>query len=103
MSLSAPLRGGVLAVERVLELNDMAVPLAQKILLLGVVLHQLGQRRKLLPPIQVVVVARVLDLNVGHLIVTPKRKNTHENHTCKQRKVDSLPCLYFSLVGLQMF
>lgn len=56
LCLWAPLRGGVLAVEWVLELDDMAVPLAQEILLFGVILHQLGQRGKLLPSVQVVVV-----------------------------------------------
>lgn len=54
----------------------MAVPLAQKILLLGVILNQLGQRGKLLAAVQVVVVTRVLDLNVGHLIVPPEREKT---------------------------
>lgn len=69
--MSAPLRGRVLAVEGVLELDDVAVPLSQQVLLLGVVLHQLGQRGKLLAAVQVIVVARVLDLDVGHLIVPP--------------------------------
>lgn len=69
--MSAPFRGRVLAVEGVLELDDVAVPLSQQVLLLGVVLHQLGQRGKLLAAIQVIVVARVLDLDVGHLIVPP--------------------------------
>lgn len=55
--MSVPLRGGVLAVEWVLELDDMAVPLAQQILLLCVILHQLGQCGKLLASVQVVVVA----------------------------------------------
>lgn len=69
--MPAPFRGGVLAVEGVLELDDVAVPLPQQVLLLGVVLHQLGQRGKLLAAVQVIVVARVLDLDVGHLIVPP--------------------------------
>lgn len=68
----APFRGRVLAVERVLELDDVAVPLSQQVLLLGVVLHQLGQRGKLLAAIQVIVIARVLDLDVGHLITPPE-------------------------------
>lgn len=68
----APLRSGVLAVEWVLELDDMAVPLTQQILLLGVILHQLGQRGELLASVQVVVIARVLDLDVRHLIVAPE-------------------------------
>lgn len=53
----------------------MAVPLAQEVLLFGVILHQLGQRGELLASVQVIVVTRVLDLNVGHLIVTPGREN----------------------------
>lgn len=77
--LQAPLRSGVLAIEWVLELDDMAVPLAQKILLLGVILHQLGQRGKLLATIEVVVVAGVLDLYVGHLITPPKQKKSTLN------------------------
>lgn len=52
----------------------MPVPLAQEILLFGVILHQLGQRGKLLAAVQVVVVTRVLDLNVGHLIVPPEQE-----------------------------
>lgn len=71
VSLLAPLRRGVLAVEWVLELYDMSVPFAQQILLFGVILHQLGQRCELLPPVQVIVVARVLNLDVRHLIVAP--------------------------------
>lgn len=76
--LSAPLRGGVLAVEWMLELDDMAVPLAQKILLFSVILHQLSERGEFLASIQVIIVARVLDLNVGHLIVTPEWKKKTE-------------------------
>lgn len=56
-SLSAPLRGGVLAVEWILELDDMAIPLTQEILLFGVILHQLGQGGERLASVQVVVVA----------------------------------------------
>lgn len=50
----------------------MAVPFSQEILLFGVVLHQLSQRGELLASVQVVVVTWVLDLNMGHLIVTPE-------------------------------
>lgn len=67
---SLPLRGGILAVEGVLELDDVAVLLPQQPLLLCVVLHQLGERGKLLPSIQVVVIPRVLDLDVRHLIIS---------------------------------
>lgn len=76
--LTAPLRGGVLAVEWVLELDDMAVPLTQEILLFGVILDQLGQRGKLLASVQVVVVAWVLDLDVGHLIVAPEQEKKNK-------------------------
>lgn len=55
----------------------MAVPFAQKVLLFGVILHQLSQRGELLTAVQVIVVARVLDLNVGHLI-TPSARGTGE-------------------------
>lgn len=99
-SWSAPLRGGVLAVEWVLELDDMAVPLTQEILLFSVILHQLGQRGKLLASVQVVVVARVLDLNVGHLIVTPEREKPQwefnhsvSYHACKQKWTHSKEAL----------
>lgn len=51
----------------------MAVPLAQKVLLFGVILHQLSQRGELLTAVQVIVVARVLDLDVGHLITPSVR------------------------------
>lgn len=60
----------------------MAVPLAQKILLLGVILDQLGQRGKLLATIEVVVVTGVLDLYVGHLITPPEqKKNKQKNYS----------------------
>lgn len=52
----------------------MAIPLAQKILLFGVILHQLGQRGELLTTIEVVVVPGVLDLYVGHLIAPSKQE-----------------------------
>lgn len=67
----------------------MAVPLAQKILLFGVKLHQLGQRGKLLATIEVVVVTGVLDLYVGHLIAPPKQGKSTLNK--------SLSVLFFSV------
>ncbi len=104
--MSAPLRGGVLAVEWVLELDDMAVPLTQKILLFSVILHQLGQSGKLLASVQVVVVARVLDLNVGHLIVSPEQEKPQWqfNHSvsyraCKQKWTHSKEALSIFLSG----
>ena len=87
---AVPLRCGVLAVEGVLELNDVAVPLAQQVVLLGVVLHQLGQRGKLLPAIQIVVVPRVLDLNVGDLIITPTNRADREREREKERERESV-------------
>lgn len=56
----------------------MAVPLAQKILLFGVILDQLSQRGKLLATIEVVVVTGVLDLYVGHLITPPEQKKKNQ-------------------------
>ena len=56
LCVCVPLGGGVFAVEWVLELDDVSVPLSEKVVLLCVVLHQLCQRGKLLPSIEVVVV-----------------------------------------------
>lgn len=92
----APLRCGVLAVERIFKLNDVTIPLAQEVLLFSVILHQLGQCGELLASIQVIVVTSVLDLNVGHLIFTPdggKKKKKKKKfsqlsfiyHECKQQ------------------
>lgn len=69
---AVPLRGGVLAVEGVLQLDDVAVLLPQQSVLLRVVLHQLREGGELLPSVQVVVIPRVLDLDVCHLIVSPE-------------------------------
>lgn len=66
-----PLRSGVFAVERIFELDNVAVPFTQKVVLLHVVLHQLGQSGELLPSIQVIVIARILDLNVSDFVVPP--------------------------------
>lgn len=71
IGLSLPLRGRVLAVQGVFQLDDIAVLLPQQPLLLSVVLHQLCEGGKLLPSIQVIVIPCVLDLNVRHLIVPP--------------------------------
>lgn len=71
--LGSPLRRRVGAVERILELYDVAVLLLELPVVLHVVLHQLGQRGKLLAAIQVVVVARVLDLDVGDGAIPPAR------------------------------
>lgn len=40
-------------------------------MLLGVVLDQFSQRGELLPSVQVIIVSRVLDFNMGDLIVPP--------------------------------
>lgn len=88
----APLRCGVLAVERIFKLNDVTIPLAQEVLLFSVILHQLGQCGELLASIQVIVVTSVLDLNVGHLILTPDgRKKKKEK---KKRKFSQLSFIY---------
>ena len=44
-------------------------------MVLHVVLHQLGQRGKLLSPVQVIIVPCVLDLDVGDSAVPPREKN----------------------------
>ena len=41
-----------------------------------VVLHQLRQRGKLLPTVKIIVVACVLDLDVGHFVMAPRRAGT---------------------------
>lgn len=70
----SPFRRGVLAAQRVPELHRGPTTLSEQPPTLAcVVLHQLGQRRELLPSIQIVVVTCVLDLDVGHLIVAPGR------------------------------
>lgn len=43
-------------------------------MLLRVVLHQLCQSGKLLTSVKVVVVPRILDLNVGDLIISPNQE-----------------------------
>ncbi len=78
-----PLRGWIRAVKRVLELNDVPVLLLELALVLHVVLHQLRQRGELLPAIEIVKVARVLDLDVGDLaILTPARKRKFNKYNC---------------------
>lgn len=69
-----PLCGGVRAVEGVFKLNDGAVLVLQNAVLRRVVLHQLWQGGKLLPSIQVVIVSRVLDADVGHCLAHPEKK-----------------------------
>lgn len=69
--LDSPLCGGIRAVERVSELDDGAVPVLQDPVVRRVVIHQLRQRGELLPAVQVVVVARVLDSDVGHHFAHP--------------------------------
>lgn len=69
-----PFRRGVLAAQRVPELHGGPATLSEQPPALAcVVLHQLGQRRELLPSVQIIVVACVLDLDVGHLVVAPGR------------------------------
>lgn len=67
----SPLAGGVRAVQWVLEVDDGAVPVLKNSLLLSVILHQFCQRRKLFPSVQVIEVPRVLDPNMGHLVIHP--------------------------------
>ena len=62
-------------IEGILELNHMPILLFQLVPALCVVLHQLSQRGKFLPSVQVKVIARVLDFNVGDFSVPPANKN----------------------------
>lgn len=73
---SSPLRGGVSTVEGVFELDDVSVLLLELAVVLHVVLNQLSQGGKLLPPVQVIVIPCVLDLNVGNRSVPPAQGNT---------------------------
>ena len=64
-------------------MDDGTIAVLQDALLLRVELHQLRQRRELLPSIQVVEIPRVLDPNVGHLIPHPA------GHRAAVRPVDA--------------
>lgn len=46
--------------------------------MLHVILHQLCQGGKLLPTVEVIVVSRVLDLNVGDGSISPATKKTNK-------------------------
>lgn len=70
--MHAPLCGGVRAVHGILELNDCPVLVLQDAVLRRVVVHQLGQGGELLPAVQVVEVAGVLDADVSHLLTHPE-------------------------------
>lgn len=72
----SPLRGGVSTVEGVFELDDISILLLELAVVLHVVLNQLSQGGKLLPPVQVIVIPCVLDLNVGDSSVTSAQGNT---------------------------
>lgn len=74
----SPLRGGVCTVERVLEFDDVSVLLLQLPVMLHVILDQLRQRGELLPAVQVVEVARVLDLDVGDGAISPEERRSAE-------------------------
>lgn len=71
LRMHAPLCGGVRAVQGILELDDCPVPVLQDAILRRVVVHQLGQGGKLLPAVQVVEVAGVLDADVSNLVTHP--------------------------------
>ena len=66
-----PFCSHLLTVERILELNDHSTSLPQDTRVFHVVAHQLYQGGKLLTSTQVIVVASILDLDVGYLLSTP--------------------------------
>lgn len=68
---TVPLRRGVFAVEGVFQLDNVSIAFPQEVVLLGVVLDQFSQRGEFLPSVQVIIVPRVLDFNMGDLIVPP--------------------------------
>ncbi len=69
--MSSPLRSGIGTVERVFQLNDISVFLFQLSVMFHVILYQLSQGGKLLSTVQVIIVSRVLDLNVGDGAISP--------------------------------
>ena len=72
MGHDVPFRGWVGRIERIFEFDDLSVLFFQFILVLGVMLHEFGQRRKLLASVQVVEVALILNLDVCDVILTSK-------------------------------
>ena len=65
--------------QKVLDLDDLAVAVLQRAAVVGVVVHQLRQCGELLAAVQVVVVARVLDADVGHVVLDPVAAETHQS------------------------
>ncbi len=54
-----------------IQLNDISVFLFQLSVMFHVILYQLSQGGKLLSTVQVIIVSRVLDLNVGDGAISP--------------------------------
>lgn len=74
-SCRSPLRDRVLVAQWLLELYGGPAALSEQPPPLAcVVVHQLGQRGEPLPSVEIIVVARVLDIDVGHLTVAPGRQ-----------------------------
>ena len=65
-----PLIGGVDGKQRVLEGDNDTRPLLQLTMRLRVVLHEFGERRKLISSVEVVIVPGVLNLYMSDLITT---------------------------------
>ena len=60
-----------LRIERIIEFNDPPTLLLQGAWILYIVAHQLPEGHKLLIPVQVIVVACVMDLNMKYVIKMP--------------------------------
>lgn len=73
--LCLPFCSNILTTERILELNDHPTLLLQGAWVLHVVPNQLPESRKLLVPVQVIVVTCILDLDMKYLIKMPKLGN----------------------------
>ena len=73
--LCSPFCSTILTTERILELNDHPTILLQGTWVLHVVPNQLPESRKLLIPVQVIVVTCILDLDMKYLIEMPKLGN----------------------------
>lgn len=76
LCICSPLRSGIGTVERVFQLNDVSVFLFQLSMMFHVILHQLSQRGKLLSTVQVIIISRVLDLNVGDGAISPSEEKS---------------------------
>ena len=88
--LCSPFCNTILTTERILELNDHPTLLLQGTWVLHVVPNQLPESRKLLIPVQVIVVTCILDLDMKYLIEMPKLGNEVNIGSIKQATVQKL-------------